>query len=103
VNDRAIRKLAADLVAAHERVKAVYLVGSRARGEARADSDYDLIAVVSGCRQSGWRAPGHAPIRGFPTNLDGVPIDWCLIPHGAFSESEIANPAGVRLAGQAAR
>ena len=30
----------------HPRIRAVYLFGSRARGDARADSDYDLLIVT---------------------------------------------------------
>lgn len=37
-------RLNADL---HEKIKGIYLFGSRARGEEREDSDYDLLLIVT--------------------------------------------------------
>jgi hypothetical protein len=92
------RDLAESVGTAVARVQALYLVGSRTRDAARADSDFDLIAVVTGRCDPGWRAEGRAPGRdGFPTTLEGVPIHWCLIRAGDFTEGEITQSGAVAL------
>jgi hypothetical protein len=56
------------------------LTGSRARGNWRSDSDWDIVAVVDGARPSGPEGPvarpSHAP--------DGNPVDLIVIPPGDF-------------------
>jgi hypothetical protein len=72
--DEALRQVIGRLVAAHD-PQAIWLFGSRARGEARPDSDFDLLVVVG---------PEHrdladdydriyAPICGLGVGCDVVP------------------------------
>lgn len=44
--DLVIRKFIKGIKGVQEKIKAIYLFGSRARGDERPDSDYDLLLVV---------------------------------------------------------
>ncbi|MBI4613681.1 MAG: nucleotidyltransferase domain-containing protein [Planctomycetes bacterium] len=59
------------LVAAH-RPAAVYLFGSRAMGEARPDSDFDLLLVFPGTQDIDSQA-AYAPLLGLGVGCDVVP------------------------------
>ena len=63
----------------------VYLFGSRARGEAREDSDYDLMLVVEGRVGAGWDMERRAynVLKGLSISKDVVVMtsdyfDWML-------------------------
>ncbi len=47
MDDKIIGKFRAGLKPFGEKIRAVYLFGSRARGTERPDSDYDILLVVS--------------------------------------------------------
>jgi predicted nucleotidyltransferase len=57
-------------------LKSIFLTGSRARGNWREDSDWDIVAIVEGARPCGDVGPLpkalHAP--------DGNPVDLIVIP-----------------------
>jgi hypothetical protein len=81
-----------DLASAHPEVLEVWLVGSRVKGDATADSDYDFIVLVDGSgpfprRRTGWMPPVTA--RRYATAA--VPkVDICIVPtaHAASVSAE---------------
>src|SRR5262245_8331586 len=88
------RAFARELGEALPQIEELYLVGSRARGTARPDSDFDVLAVVTGRCRPGFRSPGRSPGRGYPSTLDGRPIDWCLLRAADFEPGEVERVGG---------
>jgi predicted nucleotidyltransferase len=75
-HDPVLRAIVARLVAAL-RPERIYLFGSRARGDATADSDYDLLVVVEHASEPRYRLAqrGYRALRGVPAAVDVVVWD----------------------------
>jgi predicted nucleotidyltransferase len=56
------------------------LTGSRARGNSRPDSDWDIVAVVEDTRRCGLEGPIAKPLQA----PDGNPVDLIVIPPADF-------------------
>ena len=86
---RRARELAREVGATFPQVHSIFLVGSRAHGTPGPDEDFDLIAVVTdSSRRRGWRTAARPPYKGFPTSLDGLPVEWCLLRASEADDDE---------------
>jgi predicted nucleotidyltransferase len=63
-----------------EKLRKLLLTGSRARGDWREDSDWDIVAIVEGARPCGDQGPVPEALHA----LDGNPIDLIVIPPEDF-------------------
>ena len=83
-NDAALRDLVAKIVERADPV-AVYLFGSRARGDHDEDSDYDVMIVVD----DSW-PPERANVREAFKLVEGrsVPVDALLVRRARFEEEK---------------
>lgn len=71
--EHALAALRDRLVAALD-PEAIYLVGSRARGDHRPDSDFDLIVVHRGREEDLDFDAAYAPVTGLGVGVDVIPV-----------------------------
>ena len=75
----ALQGAAREMAAAHPWVEAVYLFGSRARGDARPGSDVDLAVLPGSSGPPEDRLGVEAELARFAEDRLGVPVDVVLI------------------------
>lgn len=77
-----VKALVARIVSAYDPLQ-IWLFGSRARGDARRDSDWDLLAVLADDAPAASYDPGRVWRE---VGLEHVHADLVLLPHADFIE-----------------
>ena len=80
-------------------VEAIYLVGSRAKGDADPESDLDLVAFVGGTLRAlspNWARAGEAPAPGFASSHGEIPLHWQVISVDEIDRADFERNAHFR-------
>src|SRR5262249_133141 len=70
---------AAKIAAKDPNIAEIRLVGSRAKGHAGPESDYDVVLIMDKAPVEGWLPADDVP-RHLPRTLNGLRVDWCVVP-----------------------
>ena len=89
----AIRKLYGD------RIERIVLYGSRARGDARPDSDYDIAVFVRGLKERWQESRPLADVELDIMDKDGAFVETLLFPAGYWSDPSSPLMFEIRKAG----
>lgn len=94
-----VRAAAREVGRAVDDVQEIYLVGSQTKGKARDDSDFDLVAVVTGRLRRlspNWQPRGTVPAAGFPARLGDVPTHWLMLSADDFDRDDFKRTSDYR-------